>query len=64
MITGVLALLFVVALICSVENGEWGSTGVSAVIILVLLLLGHESREQDRAYNNAVEYWAKGGPKK
>lgn len=62
MITGILAAVFGIAMICAANNGEWGSVAVGAVIVVVLLALGCASRETDRAYNNMVDYWAKGDP--
>lgn len=58
MITGIIAVLFIISMIASAGNGEWGSVAVGAVIVVVLLALGASSRESDRAYNNAVDYWA------
>jgi len=62
MITGVIAAVFVIAMIVAGGNGEWGAVAVGAVIVVVLLGLGAASREGDRAYNNVVDYWARGGP--
>ena len=62
MITGTIAVIFLIAMIVAVGNGELGSVAIGAVIVVFLLALGSASREQDRAYNNVVEYWAKGGP--
>lgn len=62
MITGILALIFLVPLIAGARNLEWGVVAVAAVIILLLLGLGSVGREQDRAYLNAMRYWANGGP--
>ena len=64
MITGTIAVVFIIAMICAANDGEWGSVAVGAVIVVVLLALGSASRETDRAYNNMVDYWAKGGPDK
>ena len=58
MITGAIAVLFVIAMICAADNGEWGSVAVGAVIVVLLLALGSTSRKQDRAYNNFVDHWA------
>ena len=59
--TGLIALVFVIAAICAAGNGEWGSVAVCAVIVLILLALGSAGRQQARAYNNFVDYWANGG---
>lgn len=64
MITGAIAIVFIIAMIAAAGNGEWGSVAVGAVIVVFLLALGSASREQDRAYNNFVDYWANGGPRK
>lgn len=64
MITGAIALVFIIAMVAAGSNGEWGSVAVGAVIVVLLIALGSASREQDRAYNNFVDYWSKGGPNK
>ena len=64
MITGTIAAVFIIAMIAAANNGEWGSVAIGAVVVVVLLALGSASRETDRAYNNMVDYWAKGGPDK
>lgn len=64
MITGTIAVVFIIAMIAAANNGEWGSVAIGAVVVVVLLALGSASRETDRAYNNVVDYWAKGGPDK
>lgn len=60
MITGLIAVLFLISMFASAGNGEWGSVAVGAVIVIVLLAIGASSRESDRAYNNVVDYWANG----
>ena len=62
MITGTIAAVFIIAMIAAANNGEWGSVAIGAVVVVILLALGSASRETDRAYNNMVDYWAKGGP--
>ena len=64
MITGAIAVVFVIAGIVCAENGEWGPFAVCAVIVLLLLFFGAVGRESDRAYNNFVDYWANGGEKR
>lgn len=62
MITGAIAVVFIIAMIAAGNNGEWGSVAVGAVIVVLLLALGSASRKGSRAYNNFVNYWADGGP--
>lgn len=64
MITGMIAFVVAIAMIAACSNGEWGTVAIGAVIVLVVLLAGCASREQDRAYNNIVDYWANGGPER
>lgn len=64
MITGILSVVIGIAMFAAAGNGEWGSVAIGAVIVVLLLGLGSASRESDRAYNNWVDYWAKGGPEK
>lgn len=62
MITGTIAVVFIVAMIASAGDGEWGAFAVGAVIVVFLLALGAASREDDRAYLNWRHYWATGEP--
>lgn len=62
MITGAIAAVFIIAMIAAADDGEWWAFAVGAVIVAVLLVLGSAGRQADRAYNNAVDYWADGGP--
>lgn len=62
MITGTIAVVFIIAMIAAGDNGEWGSVAVGAVIVILLLALGAAGRQESRAYNNFVDYWADGGP--
>ena len=62
MITGILAAVFLIAMIAAANNGEWGSVAVGGVIVVVLLMLGSAGRTTTKAYGNFVDYWAKGGP--
>lgn len=62
MITGAIALVFVIAMIACAGNGEWGSVAVGAVIVILLLAIGGAARDGSKAYTNMVDYWAKGGP--
>lgn len=64
MITGMIAVVFVIAMIAAAGDGEWGAFAVGAVVVVVLLALGAAGRESDRAYNNFVDYWANGVQKR
>ena len=64
MITGIIAAVIIFGMICAAGDGNMSSFWVGAVIVVILLLLGSSSREIDRAYNNATDYWARGGPKR
>ena len=64
MITGAIAVLFIIAMIASASNGEWNAVAVGAVIVVLLLALGSAFRTTTKACNNFVDYWAKGGPDK
>lgn len=64
MITGTIAVVFIIAMIAAGNNGEWGSVAIGAVIVVLLLALGATSRSQDRAYNNFVDHWANKGRKR
>jgi uncharacterized membrane protein YhaH (DUF805 family) len=64
MITGILALIFLIPVVVGIDNGEWGTVAVFAVLIVLVLAFGVASREQDMAYNNFVDYWARGGPER
>lgn len=62
MITGAIAIIFLIAAIVAASNGEWGSFAIGAVIVVVLLGIGSASREDARAHVNWMHYWADGGP--
>lgn len=62
MITGILAILIIIGMICSGSEGMMGSVAIGAVIVVLLLAIGSKSRDQAKAYNNVVHYWADGGP--
>ena len=63
MITGIIALIILVAVLPpAIGDGNWLALAVGVVIALLLLAIGAASRESDRAYINATEYWANGGP--
>ena len=65
MITGAIAVVLLVAVVIpSALNGQWGTVAVFVVIGILVLWFGAASREQDRAYNNFVHFWATGeGPR-
>ena len=64
MISGIIAGAFIIGMICSAGDGNWSSFLIGAVIVVVVLMIGLSSREIDRAYNNATDYWARGGPRR
>ena len=64
MLTGILICLFLIAIYCSAGNGEWGSVAIGAVIVVLLLALSSAGRGNARAYNNFIDYWKDGGPKR
>ena len=57
----IVCIIIGIAMFAAAGNGEWGSVAVGAVIVVVLLCMGGESRKCDRAFNNHVDYWANGG---
>ena len=64
MITGIVAVVFIIAMIAAAGEGHWGAVALGAVIVVLLIALGSESRKCDRAVNNFVDYWSEGGPDK
>lgn len=64
MITEAIMILFIVSMVVTAKNGEWGAFAVGAAIVVVLLVLRAAIRKSNRAYGNFVNYWAKGGPDK
>ena len=62
MITGAIAIVFIIAMIAAGGNGEYGAVAVGAVIVVLLLALGSAGRKCDRAFGNFVDHWSKGGP--
>ena len=64
MITGLIAGVFIIAMIAAAGNGETGVVLVAAAVAVFVLALGSASRECDRAYGNFVKHWSKGGPDK
>ena len=65
MITGAIAVVLLIAVIIpAAANGNWGVVATFVVIGILVLWFGAASREQDRAYNNFVHFWATGeGPR-
>ena len=57
-----IVVVLIIAMIAAANNGEWGSVAVGAVIVMLLIALCSAGKENARAYNNFVDYWAKGGP--
>lgn len=55
-------ILFIAVIIPAAGNGEWGTVGVTVVIMLVMLGIGSAARWERKAYYNAIDYWARGGP--
>lgn len=47
-----------------VSNGEWGPVGLAVAILLILYLAAYNERQEWKAYRNARDYWAAGGPGK
>ena len=63
MITGIIAFVILIAVLPpAIENGEGWVVVVAIVAALFFLSIGSASRKCDKAYNNMVDYWAKGGP--
>ena len=58
MITGAIAVLFIIAMIAAGGNGEWGSVAVGAVIVVLLIALASAGGKVNRAYGNFVDHWA------
>lgn len=53
----------VVAIVCG-NNGEWGAVAAVAVFVGIVCLLSCECRKSAKAYVNARNWWAKGGPER
>ena len=64
MLTLIIGILFLVVVIPSAANGQWGSVAVAVVILLFLMACSSEERNDAKAYMNFRDYWAEGGPER
>lgn len=62
MIAVMIIIIAVVVISACASNGEWGPAILTAVIGLVLLMMGAGERKDTRAWINRRNYWASGGP--
>lgn len=62
MIAVLIIIIAVVVISACASNGEWGPAILTAVIGLVLLMMGAGERKDTRAWINRRNYWASGGP--
>ena len=62
MIAVIIIILAIVVIVACVSNCQWGAAALTAVIGLVLLMMGAGERKDTRAYINRRNYWASGGP--
>lgn len=62
MIAVIIIIIAAVVIIACISNGQWGAAGLTAVIGLVLLMMGAGERKDTRAWINRRNYWASGGP--
>ena len=62
MIAVMIIIIAVVVISACADNGQWGAAGLTAVITVVLLLMGASERKDARAWINRRNYWASGGP--
>ena len=62
MIAVLIIIIAVVVISACASNGEWGPAILTAVIGLVLLMMGAGERKDTRARINRRNYWADGGP--
>lgn len=56
--------LVLVAIFPAMNNGEFGTAAVAAVIAVVLLLMGTSERKDAQVWANWRDYWAEGGPER
>ena len=62
MISAVLCVLFGIATLVAIGEGETGPAVLGAVIILVVLFAASVEKQDTKAWANRRDYWAKGGP--
>ena len=63
MLSFLLALFFFGLLVpYGFGTGQPGVAVVGIVLAVICLVLGKAARDDAKAYNNFVDYWAKGGP--
>ena len=59
MIVGILAFIVIVG---ALGDGRWDVVGFTVVIAAILLLMAAGDRKDTKAWLNARDYWADGGP--
>ena len=64
MLTVIIGFLAFMVIFVAVSEGEWGTVGVAAVIVLLLMLASSCERKEWRAYSNFVDYWSRGGDRR
>ena len=60
-IVTIVVIVFGIAILAAMGNGDWGAVAVGAAIIVGVLWLVSCGRRSDRAYCNWEDYWEKGG---
>lgn len=53
---------FVIFLLIGLATGGWGPAAVVGVIVGAVVFMFQEDKADMKAYYNARDYWAKGGP--
>lgn len=53
---------FVVFLLIDIFTGSWGHAALAGAIVGVVVFMFQEDKADMKAYYNARDYWAKGGP--
>ena len=61
MLTILIGGIFFIVLYCTIANGEWGSAGIAAVILLFLIFMSACEREDTKVWANRQEYWRMNG---
>ena len=64
MLTVIIGIIAFVAIGAAVSNGEWGSVLLGIGIVIVLIMMADGDRKDTKAWMNARDYWANGGPNK